>query len=670
MSDNSLPDEIISEILSPALQVPDEKFSDVCSRVSPFAEYVESPSAYLVVCKSWLRVATPLLYKVVVLRSKAQAKALAQVLDKNPDLGQFIRRLRLEGGYGVPMRTILASSPNISDIFVTLDVVSSDSAVGLYHGLGWINPRRLILHDSFEQPCKNKTASKLLEGLNKAIPHWERLTALELPVTLHKYPGEKVDLMGTIARKGKLQTPGVSSIQKAMEACRTFDSCPLKRIQVKSRSLIEGYDSKVLAKDPALKALVRFDKTESSSQRNSVKFPDIAPSLNRYFVPMAAATAEVRSLVWKRVLYFAVLVPGENGTYRKTRRFPILLVSKLFYKLTLPYYYAHITLIPSFAKVLERNPSIAPHIRTIRGDFCGVGEVTESPDWGATILAQTTDLEALHSQERYEPGNDDFDLMFEGGITWDAFETMARSSGSTVREFSALIRSKPSPVSPTVFAHLTGLWSLIWKSDVVFDLMGETVPSAGLPNLTNLTIAVCDASFLTVLSRMGLPSLKSVVLAYRDAGPALDFLAAHGEKIVDLACLCGNVRYNNVFELCPNIRVLTLCFNKRADWGIPKASSFTSRKVLSKTLEKLHLDKKDWTGRVVTIPKWDSFFAAITAKCFPSLREIQVDCCKWPTNERAIATNCWVRWAEMLMQEGISLSDAGGKKWRARLKVK
>ncbi|KAJ7612080.1 hypothetical protein FB45DRAFT_759889 [Roridomyces roridus] len=175
MSDNSLPDEIISEILSPALQVPDEKFSDVCSRVSPFAEYVESPSAYLVVCKSWLRVATPLLYKVVVLRSKAQAKALAQVLDKNPDLGQFIRRLRLEGGYGVPMRTILASSPNISDIFVTLDVVSSDSAVGLYHGLGWINPRRLILHDSFEQPCKNKTASKLLEGLNKAIPHWERL---------------------------------------------------------------------------------------------------------------------------------------------------------------------------------------------------------------------------------------------------------------------------------------------------------------------------------------------------------------------------------------------------------------------------------------------------------------------------------------------------------------
>ncbi|KAK7052014.1 hypothetical protein R3P38DRAFT_2502946, partial [Favolaschia claudopus] len=72
------------EILSPALKVPDDLFSDT-SDVSPFATYAPSDSAYLLVCKDWLRVATPLLYSVVVLRSKAQANALQlKVFRTNP----------------------------------------------------------------------------------------------------------------------------------------------------------------------------------------------------------------------------------------------------------------------------------------------------------------------------------------------------------------------------------------------------------------------------------------------------------------------------------------------------------------------------------------------------------------------------------------------------------
>ncbi|KAJ7700717.1 hypothetical protein B0H17DRAFT_845319, partial [Mycena rosella] len=108
-------DEVVSEILSPALTVPDEVFSDT-SDVSPFAGCSESSSAYLVVCKSWLRVATPLLYHVVMLRSTAQAQALAQVLSRNVGLGPFIKKLRVEGGYGAAMGTILQLSPNISDL--------------------------------------------------------------------------------------------------------------------------------------------------------------------------------------------------------------------------------------------------------------------------------------------------------------------------------------------------------------------------------------------------------------------------------------------------------------------------------------------------------------------------------------------------------------------------
>ncbi|KAJ7608610.1 hypothetical protein DFH06DRAFT_935890, partial [Mycena polygramma] len=117
-----LPDEIISEILSPALKVSEEMFSDTAStRISPFASDSLSSSAALLVCKAWLRVATPLLYHVVVIRSTAQARALLKSLLGNPDLGPSANTmLRLEGGFGPAMEEVLRKSPNVTDIFLSL----------------------------------------------------------------------------------------------------------------------------------------------------------------------------------------------------------------------------------------------------------------------------------------------------------------------------------------------------------------------------------------------------------------------------------------------------------------------------------------------------------------------------------------------------------------------
>ncbi|KAK7016882.1 hypothetical protein R3P38DRAFT_2541288 [Favolaschia claudopus] len=129
-----LPDEILSEILSPALKVPDDLFSDT-SHVSPFATYAPSTSAYLLVCKDWLRVSTPLLYSVVVLRSKAQANALEKVFRKNPEFGAFVRKLRVEGGYGSAMHTILQATPNLTHLVLSLAIWSSDTTTGLCKGL-------------------------------------------------------------------------------------------------------------------------------------------------------------------------------------------------------------------------------------------------------------------------------------------------------------------------------------------------------------------------------------------------------------------------------------------------------------------------------------------------------------------------------------------------------
>ncbi|KAJ7142143.1 hypothetical protein C8R43DRAFT_582647 [Mycena crocata] len=176
----SLPDEIISEILCPALKVSDQIFSEI-SEKSPFAVISESSSAYLVVCKkAWLRVGTPLLYNVVILRSTAQAKALGQALSKNKVLGQFIKKLRVEGGYGASMRTILQCSPNISDLFLSFQIWATENTAGLCKGLQLVNPTRIILQDAmFEsQQTTNKMVSTLVDVV-AAISKWDRLSSFE-----------------------------------------------------------------------------------------------------------------------------------------------------------------------------------------------------------------------------------------------------------------------------------------------------------------------------------------------------------------------------------------------------------------------------------------------------------------------------------------------------------
>jgi len=113
----SLPNEIVNEILKPVLKVPDAVFCDTSSSAFNFKSEI-STSAILLVCKQWLRVATPLLFEVVILRSNGQSKALACVLKTNKQFGQFIRMLRVEGGYGMAVNTIVTVAPQIRDLFI------------------------------------------------------------------------------------------------------------------------------------------------------------------------------------------------------------------------------------------------------------------------------------------------------------------------------------------------------------------------------------------------------------------------------------------------------------------------------------------------------------------------------------------------------------------------
>ncbi|KAH6909304.1 hypothetical protein BKA70DRAFT_1400209 [Coprinopsis sp. MPI-PUGE-AT-0042] len=174
---SQLPDEIIKEILAPVLYVSDEAFSDMSANSNPFAKYDLSTSTILVVCKSWLRVATPLLYETVVLRSKAQAQALSGALKRNEQFGQFIEKLRIEGGYGTFVGEILRRSPFLSELWISTTLYSNESVAGYLKGFQAVNLRRLIVVDNHLKTSAIR--KKVYEG--EAVRHaWTNLTYFEI----------------------------------------------------------------------------------------------------------------------------------------------------------------------------------------------------------------------------------------------------------------------------------------------------------------------------------------------------------------------------------------------------------------------------------------------------------------------------------------------------------
>jgi F-box-like len=174
---NNLPNELIREILFSVVDVPDEMFQDV-SVTSPFWRPSHlSTASVLGVCKRWMNIATPLLYRVVVLRSKAQAYALDRTLQNHKELGAHIKKLRVEGGFGAVMRTIIISSLNMTHLCLSLKIRSSDSVKGLCSALSVTNPHSLVIL-SHPDIRTNASLKELVKELCVCFGKWTNLVSL------------------------------------------------------------------------------------------------------------------------------------------------------------------------------------------------------------------------------------------------------------------------------------------------------------------------------------------------------------------------------------------------------------------------------------------------------------------------------------------------------------
>ncbi|KAJ7611796.1 hypothetical protein FB45DRAFT_875336 [Roridomyces roridus] len=628
MPDNSLPDEIVSEILAPALKVPDDKFSDL-SAVSPFAAYAESPSACLV-CKSWLRVATPLLYHVVVLRSKAQAKALEATLIQNPDLGKFIKHLRVEGGYGPSMRTILGSTCH---------------RPFLVSGC-------LILHD--DATVRNQTARQMANGIAAAI-HWI-LTRVYLISC-------RSTIVAALKAAGKLQWLTVATLSGAETAHHFFfHSCPLKSVQVTAPVLTSHLNLLYWTKLPdSYKDIVKYQRTEDPETDS---FPShILPLRQFSSTPMESEPREVQDKTWSRILHFFLAIPpfknykeGDRTPPNTSSRLAFLLVSRTFYRLGLAHYYTHVSLVSSdapakFGVVLANNPSLGQDVKTILGGFnmspyydpgydSGSESVVDHSDpapWTLSVMPQLTGLTKLCGL--YSEGNDamtnDFLQRFEDPISWDAFLAVVKSSSRTLQEISVPFLYE-AEVSPAVFGQLGELRSLTWRSKADFAYTARDVPLKGLPKLADLSLFDTHKSFLEVLSLMELPALKRVLVKDSENGlKPWRFLRAHGKKLVELEMTYFDLYdwEDPILEVCPNIRILKFfSWDDRGD--TLESKHFLSGSAVASSLEKIvfkmDCHKKQDNG-------WIALLSSLEPTRFPKLREVQFLACKWPTKEHEIS---------------------------------
>ncbi|KAJ7653170.1 hypothetical protein DFH06DRAFT_527574 [Mycena polygramma] len=668
---DTLPDEIISEILAPALKVQEHMFANLSSK-SPFAKYSVSSSAVLLVCKAWLRVATPLLYNVVVLRSKGQARALQDALRLNRDLGRWIKKLRVEGGLASSMKQVLEYAPNITDIFLSLQIHSSDSSSGLVAGLPQINPTRLIIYDDQNNPLRNKAVVQLMETLESCAPQWTNLNTVVLPYVSLSVLRESFVLKLCAAKTLKTVSIPFPRADMMPHLIQIAQAPSLEAIEIRAKLTKTKSIGLPPTTNPRLKALLAW--------ADNLKLPAVRkytltarPPADPTFRPLSTTPQSVTDKIWSRILFFAMLglelrpkklIAAQkkmNERAAASKRLRFLLVSKLFHRLGLPYLYRLSVLstrgLQSFAETLTGTPSLATHIRVldVRSHWSNASPPPQ-------IFVHTTRLRRLLGERTV--------------LSWAAVRALGESAGGTIEEISGMMFARPEEgdQGAAVLERFTALRVLAWDAagrapPVPFFNPAEPVPAAALPALESLTLKTGDT--VGVFAQMELPNLRGVFIHVgRNTvkSAKIDFLRAHGAKIQSFRIDGVAVDVGqSALVLCPNMNTLS-CRVDHADQydlgdrGLPAQFQHAY-------LTKLVLVKHAGPNKSKEEQDWTSFFSTFATAHLPALREVRIPACEWPTAEHAITKSVWVGAAEELLERGIKLTNKTGVEWHPRLKA-
>ncbi|KAF7297142.1 F-box domain-containing protein [Mycena indigotica] len=623
-----LPDEIIAEILGPALRVPDELFSDT-SPNSPFSKYRTSTSAYLLVCQSWLRVSTPLLYNTVIVRSKAQADALSRVFKKHPEFGLFVKQLRVEGGYGVAMQHILQATTRLADLLLCFHIWSGDTVIGLTRSLPLVNPRRFILFDMFLYGVRTRQSQALVNAVTECMKEkWNRLTVFEFPEAAIDGSPLLLPFADTLKE--------VSSLEKVVIPMERFfgtepqeyiltvaQNMSLKRIEFKAANTKEN---RALLKSnpefmghPGLRGLLKLPEAEELEDDAGITAGPLL-CFNTELVP---------DTVWQEIIDCALMVNLRAPDFQARQAYMgIVLACKRFARLSQPILHDTVVISDKFdlsdlENHILRDPSLASAV------------------WA---LHFTLDYDTPFPRQLYRKLGP---ALISGiHITVPSLKALARHFGCSLREIAKMKIAKSQELVPfDVFSDMRDLRWLGLSSRASFAT--DSINASALAHLHTLNLLDVDATALDVFCVTDLPNLRNFTFSTqvkKDIIPANEaavrFLQKHGKKIEDLDIHYLCVNSCPLLDLCPRLESLIVVCGK----NIPIINCLATRR--THILQKIGFDVE---YQASASKKWSSLLRALEVDKLTSLEGIMIPTIQWPTNEHDISKS--IGWESGWMEE-------------------
>ncbi|KDQ58581.1 hypothetical protein JAAARDRAFT_206472 [Jaapia argillacea MUCL 33604] len=703
---NEFPDELLRDILRRIFDVSDGLFDDN-SDAPVFFRSIPSPSAVLLVCSRWLNIATPFLYEVIIIRSKAQAQSLALTLQANGSFGLFTKRLRIESGYGYFMQDTISSMPNITHLYLSLAVWPGDNVANVCTTLPLLNPSCVVLHEALtDEIPQNLNTQLLAETLRDCIiGPWTNMNTFHFPYSYRHHLIQLIDPNNVLGRRASLIATALS-IAPALET--VFFRNALSMLDTAQRTIKPYHPLQIIAKNPRLRHVVIPEKykdlvapgyiipqgiedkklvdmfvTRSELYGESNEHPqalvDMAPlpPKDPSYVPLARVSSAVQDEIWSMIQSHAMEIRlcGQHmndsdhgyfiGEKVNSTRLNLTLVSKAFNRLATSLIYGYPVIlnplrVQQFATTLQNNPRLGALVRSAK--IWGGGESALDM---REIVARTPNLERLY-----------------GGVSgtsfhWDGFETLAQNAGSTLTCLALRIgpprqgkRSWKASAPFSLFNNFTSLRTLQWDSPSGMSITSKKrdMLATTLSTLESLTIGEFHPSFLGAMTNLSLPSLTHINFNNLSHSKSRKenlspFFKKHGIKLRKVQlCIDHDVA---VFDLCPNVTFFEYTNQNK----IPNPARFKC-KYNHTALEKVSIIcSHPPISLTFDTSGWLHFFDKLDLHHFPSLREIQTTYCTWPKTERTIQSSTWPQIAEfMKLRWNSDIVDKEGTKWRPRLR--
>ncbi|TDL29965.1 hypothetical protein BD410DRAFT_780479 [Rickenella mellea] len=667
---SKLPDEILKEILAPPLRIPDDEFSFTGrARESPFGRKARNSSSLLVVSKQWMRVATPLLYEVVIMRSTAQAQALAYAINSNKAFGLFIKKLRMEGGFGKAPAQFIASAPNIRELFVTLDVWSNDGTSGLCSVLSDMNIRRLIINHQ-DPAIKNAQSTRLWQSLSSCIPRWSNLRILEYHTTYMMAKSGKdkyVDLVTVLQASPSIKHVVLDSVPRR-DLCELTAITSLETVSVES---IESIRSGMFYSVP-LSKIVQV-RTEVQDEPTPVVLP--FASVVGSFKPLENVPTHTAKPIWDLICSFAVhsyyveklpsvkshnapdLSPSRSPFYRTARS--LCLVSKYFRDITRRHLFSIVQVETNprfslFCRAMNDSDTLVHLVRVLRVNCLRELLGGDYNNHMTQLLPKLTALVYV-----------DVPLLDLGQLE---LLNPAVSTNLQTLDVRLAVHTQ-SDTDPVDLGVLYGVVYLRCRVDPSVPFRSPTWRLPGLavdlPNLTRFSMGVNEKEdTLDAFYSIKMPSLTHLQLCGRHPKTP-EFLRLNGQTLKVLEIF--DTPTSALWTWCPCLEDLIVYYDPTSVFKpLPGGQRHSS---LSKLSFSLRVPRSNNVEKAMLLAT--DGFEFVDFSQFPNFREVHIRGLTWPNTERDIKKNPTCdSFALCLKKWGIAVYDGSGTRWRERAQIR